>query len=324
MKILIIGASGFLGNVLCRLLLQKGYPVTAADLNAASAISLAGLNINKIDLNIHDLKKSESILRSHDVVIHLASLIRITKDIDGSMYDTNVSGVKNLATLALTLGIKKFILVSSIHAFHRFPKHEIINENRGLAISDNEFDYDKSKALAELALLDVVAQGLNATILSPTCFIGPYDFQPSLMGAAIYHFFHNKIICYLKGGFNFVDVRDVAESIISSITKGIAGERYILSGEWLTIRQMIDTIISIRKSPAIKIKIPNFLAEISAQMNLLKWKLTNKYPAYSNQSLSHLKFHQLVDDTKARTVLNHHTRSINETFLDIMNWYSKK
>lgn len=323
MHILVIGASGFLGNVLCRLLSKKGYSITAVDLNATSAKSLSDLKINKLDLNILDIKKSEKVLCDHDVVIHLASLIRITKDKDRSMYNTNVVGLKNIANLALRVGVKKFIFLSSIHAFHRFPSHEAINENRQLAISNNEFDYDKSKAFGELVLLDAVKQGLDATIISPTCFIGPYDYCPSLMGAAIYNFFHSKIIYYLKGGFNFIDVRDVAESIITSITKGVAGERYILAGEWLSISQMIDIIISVRKYSATKIKIPNLLAQITAQMNLLKWKLINKYPTYSNQSLSHLSFHRFIDDTKAREVLNHNPRPLYRTFIDIFNWYYK-
>jgi dihydroflavonol-4-reductase len=324
MNIFVIGAAGFLGNVLCRSLLKTAYTVTAADLNATSAVSLQDLPINKIDLDIRDIKRVEQLIQGHDVIIHLASLIRITKDTDNSMHEINVTGVKNVANAALMTGIKKFIYISSIHAFYRFPADKIIDENRELALSDDEFDYDKSKALGELALSDVISKGLNAIIISPTCFIGPYDYQPSLMGAAIHDFYHKKIIPYLNGGFNFVDVRDVAETIINAIDNGVSGERYIVGGEWLTIKKMIEMIHGVNHSKGIKIKIPTFLAYFSAYMNLLKWRLTHKEPAYSNQSLAHLKFHRFIDDTKARKILNHNPRPLTETFNDVFNWYYSK
>lgn len=324
MNILILGAAGFLGNVLCRSLVEKGYSPTAADLNATSALSLVDLNIKKIDLDIRDSQKITKAIQEHDVVYHLASTIRITKDIDKSMHQINVTGLNNVVNAALSASVKKFIHVSSIHAFHRFPVNEIITEQRMLALSQNEFDYDRSKALGELTVLDAMNKGLNAIIISPTCFIGPYDYQPSLMGAAINKFFHQKIIPYLSGGFNFVDVRDVTETLINTMTLGASGDRYILAGEWVSIKQMLDMIVNARNTTGIKIKIPMFLAQISAQMNLLKWRLTQKEPPYSNQSLAHLKFHRYIDDTKARAALNHNPRPLMETLVDLFNWYHLK
>lgn len=320
MKIIVIGAAGFLGNVLCRLLLKNGYAVTAADLNISSARSLFDLNINKLDLDIRDSKALEMVIQGQDIVYHLASVVRITQDRDKIMHDVNVNGVRKVAGAALQAGVSKFFFVSSIHAFSRFPSEEVITENRELALSSNNFDYDRTKALGELALQEFIKKGLRAIILNPTCFIGPYDFQPSLMGMAIRDFFSKKIIPYIGGGFNFVDVRDVAQTLIYSMDKAVPGESYILGGEWISVSEMVDLIVKIRNKSALKIKLPEMVAHLAAQVNLLKWRITQKEPAYSNQSLSHLKYHRYLDDSKARKILNHQSRPLNESLKDIFNW----
>lgn len=324
MNIIVIGAAGFLGNVLCRALINKGYAVTAADLKTEQVASLTDLNIKRINLDIRNREQLKIALQDQDIVFHLASVIKITQDLDRSMFDINVTGVKNVAETALQSGVTKLIYVSSIHAFNRYPTQEIINEDRDLALSKNEFDYDKTKALGELALLDVIDKGLKAVIVNPTCFIGPHDYQPSLMGAAINNFFKQKIIPYVSGGFNFVDVRDVANTLVNTIENGVIGERYIVGGEWITIQKMIDLIIQTRKFSGIKIKMPDLLAQATAQMNLLKWKITKKDPSYSDQSLSHLQHHRFVDDSKARKVLNHYSRPLHETLRDIFYWPSEQ
>ncbi len=323
MNILVTGASGFLGNVLCRMLDQQGFNVTALALDATKANSLKDLNITKIDADIRDTPKINAALQGQDIVFHLASLIRITEDHDNSMHEINVEATKNLAEAALSLNIKRFIHVSTIHALYRFPQQEIVNENRELALSNDEFDYDRTKALGELAVLEIAKRGLNAIIVSPTCFIGPYDFEPSLMGDVLHKFFKQKIIMYLsKGGFNFLDVRDVAKTLINTIILGESGNRYIIGGEKKSVGELIDLVIAARKTSGIKLRVPTALALSTLKFQMLYWKLMKKKILYSTQSLRHLQFHQFIDDSKARKNLQHTSRPLTETFNDIHQWLS--
>lgn len=320
MNVLVTGASGYLGNVLCRLLVQQNYNVTAVALDATTARSLADLQIKKIDADITDADKIFSLLKDQEIVFHLASIIHIAKDANKYMHRVNVEGTKIVAEAALKNKIKRFIYVSSIHALTGHPRNEIINEQRELALSQWHFDYDRSKAEAELNLMEFVERGLNAVIINPTCFIGPYDFEPSLMGKAIKDIFMNKFSWILPGGFNYIDVRDVAETLINAITVGKAGERYILAGQWLTNDELADYIYTARHQKGIKIKLPFFVGYLLVRLWMSYCKLVNKKLSCSNQSLRHLKFHRYIDDSKARTILSHKSRPVAETLNDLKNW----
>jgi dihydroflavonol-4-reductase len=236
------------------------------------------------------------------------------------MDSINIDGVKVVAEAALKANIKRFIHVSSVHALSDDPKNEVINEQRALAVSSKYFDYDRSKALGELALLEVVKCGLNAVIINPTGFIGPYDYEPSILGSSIMKYFKNKILPFIGGGFNFVDVRDVAKALINSMTLGVSGERYIVGGEWLSSRQMVEKIIEVRGFKGLKVRMPIFLVLFSYYFQWISWKLFGTKILYSNQSVAHLKAHRYIDDSKAREILKHQPRPLTETFIDFYRW----
>lgn len=324
MKVLVTGASGHLGNILCRMLVKQGHIVTATALDATSSLSLADLDIAKFDADIRDHKKMDALLQNQEIVFHLASVVSITKDHDNTMQSVNVDGVKIVAEAALKANVKKFIHVSSIHAFSAEPKEEVINEQRELALFNWNFDYDRSKALGELALLEVINRGLNAIIINPTGFIGPHDYEPSIMGSSMIKFFKSRLLFFIRGGFNFVDVRDVAKTLINAMTRGDVGERFIVGGEWITSRQITEKIIAARGFKGIKCKMPISLVLLSFVFQWISWKLMGTKILYSNQSVAHLNAHRYIDDSKARQILQHESRPLTETFLDFHRWMLEK
>ena len=320
MKVLVTGASGHLGNILCRMLVEQGHHVVAAALDATTSKSLAGLDIAKFDADIRDRRKMDELLQNQEIVFHLASIVRITKDHDKIMQSINIDGTKIVAEAALKANVKKFIHVSSIHALSAQPKNEMINEQRELALFKWNFDYDRSKALAEIALLDVVKHGLNAIIINPTGFIGPHDYEPSIMGSSMMKFFQSRMLFFIRGGFNFVDVRDVAKTLINSMSRGDIGERFIVGGEWITSRQIAEKIIATRGFKGILCKMPIFLVLFSFSLQWICSKLFGTKILYSNQSIAHLDAHRYIDDSKARRILQHESRSLTETFHDFYRW----
>lgn len=322
MNIIVTGASGFLGNVLCRLLIRQGHQVTAIALDATTAKSLADLDLTKIDADIRDHATMSRLFQNQHIIFHLASIILITQDKNKLMHAVNVEGTRSVAEAALKANVQRFIHVSSIHALSGYPKDQMIDEQRELALSEQHLDYDRTKALAELELQKWIARGLKALIVNPTAFVGPYDFEPSLTGDAVHKFLtnKNKIMLHLPGGFNFVDVRDIAETLIQTMSKGSIGERYILGGEWVTIREMVHTIAEAGHFQGRSLSIPFTLAKFFVQIKVFFWQLTGKRVLYSNQSIQHLTAHRYIDDTKARKVLNHKSRSLLESFKDTYEW----
>lgn len=322
MNVIVTGASGYLGNVLCRLLQEQNYHVTAVALDATTAKSLADLDIKKIDADIRDAEKIFKLFENQDVVFHLASVISIMPDTDKKMHSINVDGLSVVAEAALNAKVQRFIHLSSIHAFSAFPKEETIKEERELALSSSDLDYDRSKAQAEIVLKKFIDRGLNAIIINPTGFVGPHDYEPSLTGDAVHQFCFTKqpIAFFLPGGFNFVDVRDVAQTLINTITKGVPGENYIVGGTWIPVSKMIDYIFAARGVKRWKMEIPLSIAKIFVSIKLLYWKLTGKKVLYSHQSIRHLSHHRQIDDSKARKILDHKTRDLSESFKDVYQW----
>lgn len=309
MKIAVTGAAGFLGNVLIRQLIHHGHEVLAIDLKQDQK-SLENLSIEFISVDIIEQNRLQSILQNNkiEIIFHLANVIRIVKDYDGLMKSINIDGTRSAAAAARLAGARRFIYVSSIHAYSLFIGDKYLDESFESALDSKHFDYDQSKALAELAVKEEIKLGLDAVILNPAGFIGPYDYQPSLMGAALENAFNtNWLLVTLAGGFHCADVRDIANTLIKSIDKARKGENYILSGEYVSLSDMMSMVIQTRGNYAVKLVLPLWLGAIAAQFNLLLFKWLGLEPKFSNQSIVHLQTHRNVSDEKARRELGHTT-----------------
>jgi len=211
MKIAVTGANGHVGYNLCKSLLDKGFKVKALVHQHTDAIRKLDLTLVKGDL----LEKSTllDLLDEADVVFHLAAQISITGDPSGSVYRNNAEGTRNVISASRDRKIKRFIHFSSIHAFCQDPQEMPLDESRPL-VGPEAFAYDRSKADGERAVMEAARNGLDAVVLSPTAIIGPADPQPSLTGNAVLQLIHHKIPALVPGGYNWIDVRDIADTAI--------------------------------------------------------------------------------------------------------------
>ncbi len=320
MKVTITGASGFLGYHLIQKLLEEGHEIKAVALNATTAPSLKQFHIQKSDLDVRDSRGHRELFEGQDVVYHLAAKIALSNAYEEELMAINVNGSKAVAQAALDAGVKRFIYVSSVHALSRHPHHECVDETRTLAL-DDPFSYDRSKAKAELAMREFAKKGLNIVIVNLVGLFGPHDYEPSLMGASLIGMMKSKrafIVC--NGGFNFLDVRDAADTLVRMIEKGKTGESYILGGEWYHSREMGQTVATVSGHGAKMFILPLFVAKITLPFNRLMWRLLGQKEMYTEQSIVHLKSHRFISDKKARTELDHRSRPLWETMRDMVRW----
>jgi len=320
MKISITGASGHIGNNLCRELIQRGYRVKVLVHNSDE--SLADLDIEKVKGNILDKEALHRLIGGADYVFHTAAIISIGVNSKEKIFQTNIEGTRNVIEACLQHKTKRLVHFSSIHALKNGHPDKLLDESGPLA-GDEAFFYSQSKARAELVLLDACKHGLNAVILNPSSVIGPFDFVPSLAGQMIVKIATGKLPFLIKGGYQWVDVRDVVTAAINAMDQGRSSERYLLASQWMSLSDIAAIICKKvnKNAPAI---IPDFIAWAGLPFIQLSGKLSGKTPLYSKESLNIVSHSpRLVNHQKAVNELGFKPRPVEETFVDSLNWFTQ-
>jgi dihydroflavonol-4-reductase len=176
------------------------------------------------------------------------------------MYRANVDGTRELLRMAREAGIKRFVYTSSVATMHFRGDGLVINEDTPVSIGDMVGHYKRSKFLAEQEAIASAQAGQQVIILNPTTPIGPYDTKPTPTGRIFVDFLNGKFPAYMDTGLNLVDVAEVARAHVTALTTGTPGRRYILGGENLTLKQILDKMSAITGIPSPTVEIPFFVA----------------------------------------------------------------
>jgi dihydroflavonol-4-reductase len=321
MQIAVTGASGHVGNILCRELKLQGHLVKA--LVHADKNDLEKIGVEVFFGDVLDSKSMDNFCKGVDIVFHLAAKIAIDNKEKDLVYATNVTGTKNLVHSCLKQKVKKLIHFSSIHVLDPLPLDKELNESRAY-MQNPHWVYENSKAEAEKIVLEAAKQGLHTVVLCPTAIIGPYDFRPSYLGKALIRIYKNQLPMLVPGGYDFVDVRDVVSGAIAASKKGRSGDRYILSGRWIGLKDLSTEISEISGKKTPRAIAPLFLAKIGVPFMEMYAKLKNEQPLYTSNALEILKLsHRNISSKKAETELGYKTRSLVVTLADTFEWFKE-
>lgn len=316
MKIVVTGSTGFIGSCLVRDLVRKGASLTAFSIDDPPEDQ----KVFHIKGDVRDPAAVRRAVAGADLVYHLASAIALTKDKHACLRDVNVNGVRTITEACLTEGVKRLVYVSSIHAFDQKPRHQTLDESRTYVPEDNLLVYDRSKAMAEMVVKNAASRGLDAVIVNPSGVIGPYDPGTSHMGNVLCRMFQGRIPVLVRGGFNWVDVRDVVAGIQAAAAQGRTGENYILGGHWCTIGRLARLVNRIRGSRQVPVVVPATVAKMAAPF-AVKWNQFRKKPCYfTPYSVEALKANPHVDYGKAKSELQYHSRPLQTTLEDTYQW----
>ncbi len=320
---LVTGATGHIGNVLVRKLLRRGEKVRALIPTGESRGPLKGLEVEAVEGDVLDLESVFASLRGIRGVFHLAGVISIMPGPNPFVRRVNVDGTKNVLKAAKESGVEKIVYTSSIHALQRV-EDGTIDESLSFDADNPYGAYDRSKAEATLEVLNSARAGLEAVVACPTGVIGPYDYRGSMMGAVIHDAAVAKPSLYVDGAYDFVDVRDVADGLITAAEKGKRGESYILSGNKISVRYLLETIREITGRGFFQMKIPFDLARFAAYFTPMYYKLAHTTPRFTPYSLEVLKSNSNISHAKATRELDYRPRSIYETISDTVKWFLEK
>jgi dihydroflavonol-4-reductase len=320
---LVTGATGHIGNVLVRLLLERGENVRAMIMPGEDSTPLQGLDVELVEADVLDY---HSLLKAFDhiqIVYHLAGIISILPGKEPMVQVVNVIGTRNVIQAAQNAGVRRLVYTSSIHALKRVPHGIMIDESIPFDVEHALSSYDLSKASASLEILSAVQNGMDAVIVCPTGVIGPYDFRRSEMGQLILDCVEQKPMLYVDGAYDFVDVRDVAQGLILAGQKGRSGESYILSGERIEVLDIIRIVQEVLGKRLFSLKIPLHLARLTAKFMPFYYRLTHIKPRFTSYSLATLASNSLISHAKAHLELGYLPRPLRESLGDTVKWFLK-
>ncbi len=318
----VTGASGHLGNNLVRRLLADGRQVRVVLLPDDPAPALEGLAVERVSGDVLDPDSLRSAFRGAATVFHLAGVISIAGGMGGKVDAINVAGVRNAAEAALAEGVGRFVHCSSIHAFSAEPLRRPIDERRRRPFHRGRAAYDRSKAAGEAKLADVVADGLDAVTVNPTGIIGPYDFGPSRMGKVLLMLRAGRLPVVPDGGFNWVDVRDVADALIRAEHHGQTGESYIASGHWQSLHDIAELVHEVTGA-RVPATISMAVARLGVPFVSFFDHRLGREPLFTAESLYALRTYRDVDHSKATRELGYMPRPTLETIEDTFRWFAE-
>ncbi|HET6417685.1 MAG TPA: NAD-dependent epimerase/dehydratase family protein [Polyangiales bacterium] len=318
---LVTGGGGRLGNVLVRRLVEKGQRVRVLEPGGVPE-SLAGLDIEFQSGSVLDSGDVDRATDGVDVVFHLAAKIDLSPRKDPMMYRINVDGTRKVVDACLSRGLR-LVHTSSHHAVVREPLDQPLTEDKPLAL-DEKCQYHRSKAIGETIVLDACERGLDAVIVNPGSMIGPHDYEPSMIGAALIDMYFGRVPVLLELLSDYVDVRDVADGMIAAAERGRRGERYFLTGDVIPIMEMVSLYGELTGA-----KVPTRALPLWVGWALLPFALAGsavtKKPAFITADMLRASVsNEVVSHEKASRELGYTIRSLRESLGDAVGWYRER
>jgi dihydroflavonol-4-reductase len=319
--VLVTGAAGHIGGTLVRALLARGRRARA--LVHRDRRALQGLETEIVEGDVLDPTSLHRAIEGAEVVYHTAAYISLSMREWPRLEAVNVIGTRNVVEASLRCGVRRLIHFSSIEALGQDPLGAPIDEARPLLESPSAPPYSRSKAAAQRAVENGIARGLDALILIPAGIVGPYDFRPSHLGEGLLALAQGQLPALVEGGFNWVDVRDVAEAAIRAEERAVAGATYLLSGHRVSLREMAVMVEAITGTPAPRFVCPMWLARIGLPFITAAARLNGKRPLCTRASLTALRGNPRISHQAATRDLGYQPRPFEETLSDTLKWFEE-
>jgi dihydroflavonol-4-reductase len=315
MRCFVTGATGHVGNVLVKELYKKGYEVTSLVLPKDNYEIIEPYSEILIG-NVLDYEFLKENIKDYDFVFHLAGIVEIGTGNRKKVYKVNVIGTKNVLQACQVNKIPRLIYTSSVHAIKELPKGETMSEPEEFNPEWVKGHYAKSKAIASNMILNQKDKNLETVIVYPTGIIGPFDYKLSNVSQVFVDFLMGRLKAYLKGGYNFVDVRDVVNGLILAAEKGKDKEGYILSGSEITVKELLDVIAENTGRKPVKTKLAFWFILAMSYFAEVYYKILKQKPLFTHYSIVVLNSNYSFSNEKARKELGYEVRDLNESIKD--------
>jgi dihydroflavonol-4-reductase len=322
MKVFLTGSTGFVGSHVAQAYAAEGAELRLLTRATSSRAAIEGL---AADLVVGDLRQPESLrtaLRGCDALVHVAADYRLWVRDPKEMYAANVDGTRELLRIAREEGVAKVVYTSSVATMGFKSDGSIVDESTPVSLADMIGHYKRSKFLAEQEAIAAARAGQHVMILNPTTPIGPGDAKPTPTGRIVVDFLNWKFPAYVDTGLNLVDVSEVARMHVVALERGTPGERYILGGENLTLKQILDRMSAITGLPSPTMKVPHAVAMAFAFFDeTITGKLLGREPRATVEAVRMGRKFMFASSAKAERELGFRVLPVYNALRAAIEWF---
>lgn len=321
MTTLVSGATGFVGSHVARRLAASGESVRALARPGSRRQALEGVAVEWVEGDLRDESSLDRALAGVNRVYHVAADYRLWARHPQEIYNSNVTGTKNLLAAALRARVQRFVYTSTVATIAVPRENALPDETNRASVDEMVGNYKRSKLLAEQEALRAAHEGLPVVIVNPTTPVGPGDWKPTPTGRIILDFLLGRMPAYVDTGLNFVPVEDVAEGHLLAAQRGKIGERYLLGGRNMTLKELLDALAKITGLAAPTWRIPHSVALIAACADAAYSRVMGREPRIPIEGVRIARHKMFVNDAKARKELGYQPGTVESALERAVRWY---
>lgn len=322
MRIFLTGATGFVGSHVADALHAAGAELRLLTRKTSRTEHLGSLNAELIVGDLREPKGFRTALSGCDALIHVAADYRLWVRDPQAMYAANVQGTRSLLQMARELNVRRVVYTSSVATMGFRTDGTVVDELSPVSLGAMVGHYKRSKFLAEQEAIQAARDGQHVIVLNPTTPIGANDAKPTPTGRIVVDFLNRNFPAYVDTGLNLVDVQAVAAMHVVALDRGTPGERYILGGENLTLKQILDRMASMTGLPAPTMQVPHSVAMTFAFFD--EWvtgRIRGREPRATVEAVRMGKKKMFASSAKAERELDYRVQPVEAALRAAIDWF---
>ena len=322
MRCFVTGATGFLGSHVARQLLKHGAELRLLVRSTSRTDNIDDLAAERVIGDLRDVESLKRGMEGCEYVFHVAADYRLWAVNGQELYDSNVNGTRNILQAARGSRVRRVVYTSSVATMGFRNNGRMTDESAPVTQANMIGDYKRSKFMAEQKVIEAAHGGQNVVVVNPTTPIGERDIKPTPTGRIVVDFLKRKFPAYVDTGLNLVDVIDCADGHLLAMEKALPGERYILGGENLTLKQILDKLNAITGLPSPSIRMPYAIAYATGAVDtLVTGKMRHREPRVTLDSVRMGRKKMFVTSAKAERELGWNPAPVDAALRRAVDWF---
>jgi dihydroflavonol-4-reductase len=318
----VTGATGFLGSHVARALLEQGADLRLLVRQSSNLKNIEHLRADRVTGDLRDPASIEKAMSGCDVAFHVAADYRFWVRDPGEMYRSNVDGTRAVLETARRHKVRRVVYTSSVATMGFTLKGHPANEDSPVSLANMIGHYKKSKYMGEQVAVAAASDGMDVVIVNPSTPVGERDIKPTPTGRIILDFLRRKFPAYVDTGLNLVDVTQCAAGHVAALEKGRSGQRYILGGENLTLKQILDKLAAISGLPSPRIRVPYFLALATGVVDeMFTGHVMGREPRATIDAVRMGRKKMFVSSAKAERELGWNPAAVDNALRRAVEWF---
>jgi dihydroflavonol-4-reductase len=318
----VTGATGFVGSHVARVLAEQGADLRLLLRSSSDPKNIEGLKADRVVGDLCDSASLEKSMAGCDVVFHVAADYRLWVRDPDQMYRTNIEGTRAVLEAARKNGVRRVVYTSSVATMGFASNGYPADENSPVSLANMIGPYKRSKFMAEEVAMSAGRSGMDVVVVNPSTPVGERDIKPTPTGRIVVDFLKKKFPAYVDTGLNLVDVTECARGHVAALEKGKSGERYILGGENLTLKQILDKLAAITGLPSPKVRVPYVMALATGVVDqMITGHILGREPRATIDAVRMGRKKMFVSSSKAERELGWKTVPVDAALRRAVDWF---